>query len=486
MARQSKSTLSVEGIDIQQALDNVRNQLDQDDVISPAMRASIDMLILVVSLLANRFNLNSRNSSKPPASDPNRVKSPRRKSGKKPGGQPGHRGSTLQPYDDPDFVEPLVIDRRTLPKGQYRDAGFEARQVVDIDICRIVTEYRAQVLISDSGQRYVAAFPESITRPIQYGHQIKAHSVYLSQFQLLPYQRIQDYFQDQLGIPLSTGSIVNFNLEAAARVVDSGAAGIIRQRLQQGPVLHADETGININATRHWLHCASTPLWTQYSSHRKRGTEAMVDAGVIPAFYGVLCHDHWKPYYTYDQCKHALCNAHHLRELERAWEQDNQQWASKMQKLLTNINQAVDAAGGALSPEQGRRFRKQYRRILVQGDIESPPPDEQQRTPGKRGRLKRTKSRGLLERLRQFEDDVLRFMVVSEVPFTNNLGENDIRMTKVQQKISGCFRSMEGAETFCLVRGYLSTCRKHQLSASEALKALYDGKLPSLFSESAE
>jgi len=486
MANKPRAALAVEGIDIQQAIDNIRAQLDQDESTSPAMRASIDMLILVVSLLANRFNLNSRNSSKPPASDPNRVKSPRHKSGKKPGGQPGHRGSTLQPYEDPDFIEPISIDRRSLPRGEYQDGGFESRQVVDIDISRIVTEYRAQVLIDAHGQRFVASFPASVTRPIQYGSQIKAHSVYLSQFQLLPYQRIQDYFQDQLGIPLSTGSIVNFNLDAAARVVDSGASGIIRQRLQHSPVLHADETGININATRHWLHCASTLRWTQYSAHAKRGTQAMVDAGVIPAFHGVLCHDHWKPYYTYDQCDHSLCNAHHLRELERAHGQDGQVWAEKMQTLLIAINQAVDAAGGVLSPEQSSRFRKRYRRILAQGDIESPPPDERQREPGKRGRLKRSKSRSLLERLRQFEEDVLRFMVEPEVPFTNNLGENDIRMTKVQQKISGCFRSMEGAETFCLIRGYLSTCRKHQVSASAALTALYGGKLPSLFSEGAE
>jgi transposase len=157
-----------------------------------------------------------------------------------------------------------------------------------------------------------------------------------------------------------------------------------------------------------------------------------------------------------------------------------------MQTLLIAINQAVDAAGGVLSSEQGRRFRNQYRRILAQGDIESPPPDERKREPGQRGRLKRTKSRSLLERLRQYENDVLRFMTVLDVPFTNNLGENDIRTTEVQQKISGCFRSMEGAETFCLIRGYLSTCRKHQLSASDALKALYDRKLPSLFSEGAE
>ena len=486
MAGKPRTPGSVEGIDIQQALDSIRAQLDQDDAMPPALRASIEMLILVVTLLVHRFNLNSHNSSKPPASDPNRAKSPRRKSDKKPGGQPGHRGSTLQPYDDPDYIELLTIDRRSLPKGEYRDAGFEMRQVVDIDISRIVTEYRAQVLIDDSGQRFVASFPEAVTRPIQYGNQIKAHSVYLSQFQLLPYQRIQDYFQDQLGIPLSTGSIVNFNLDAAARIVESGAAGLIRRQLQQGEVLHADETGININATRHWLHCASTPRWTQYSAHRKRGTEAMQDAGVIPVFRGVLCHDHWKPYYTYDQCGHALCNAHHLRELERAREQDGQVWAGKVQTLLGAINQAVDTAGGTLAPEQVRYYRRRYRSILAQGDIESPPPDERQRLPGKRGRLKRSKSRSLLERLRQFEDDVLRFMSVAEVPFTNNQGENDIRMTKVQQKISGCFRSMEGAETFCRIRGYLSTCRKHRVSASEALSMLYEGRLPNFFGSGAE
>ncbi|MFT7533520.1 MAG: transposase, partial [Gammaproteobacteria bacterium] len=177
--------------------------------------------------------------------------------------------------------------------------------------------------------------------------------------------------------------------------------------------------------------------------------------------------------------------AHHLRELERAFDQDDQRWAGEIQKLLITIKQSVDAAGGSLPSEQSKRFRRRYRRILAQGDIESPPPDEQQRN-GKRGRLKRTKARSLLERLRQFEDDVLRFMVVAEVPFTNNLGENDIRMTKVQQKISGCFRSMEGAENFCLIRGYLSTCRKQKVSASEALRALYNGKLPGFLRVGAE
>ena len=486
MASTTKSTSSVEGINIENALSNVRQQLDQDPSMSPALRASIEMLILVVSLLANRFNLNSNNSSKPPSSDPNRLKPTRQKSDRKRGGQNGHVGTTLKPFDDPDFIETLCIDRRILPKGQYQDEGFETRQVVDIDIARIVTEYRAQVLVNEQGQRFVAAFPDSVTRPIQYGHQIKAHAVYLSQFQLLPYQRIQDYFQDQLGIPVSTGSIVNFNTQAARYIVESGAASLIQQKLQISDVLHVDETGINIDGARHWLHCASSPQWTHYSAHPKRGSEAMQVAGIIPQFRGVLCHDHWKPYYTYDQCQHALCNAHHLRELERAFEQDQQVWARKMQVLLKAINQAVIEQGGLLSTELTLKYRNKYRYLLKQGDIECPAPDEGERKSGQRGRLKRTKSRCLLERLRQYEADVLRFMTVASVPFTNNLGENDIRMTKVQQKISGCFRSMDGAASFCLIRGYLSTCRKHQVSASDALRGLYSGQLPSFFGEGAE
>lgn len=486
MAKKSKTPHSVEGIDITETVASIRRQLAEDDSISPALRASIELLILVVTLLANRLGINSRNSSTPPSADPDREKKPRRRSDKKPGGQPGRVGKNLQPVDDPDEIEFLAIDRRSLPRGDYQEAGYEARQVVDIDISRIVTEYRAQVLVNAQGQRFVAEFPAAVTRPIQYGPGIKVHAVYLSQYQLLPYQRIAEYFQDQLGIALSAGSIVNFNLEAAKRVVDSGAADIIRKQLQQSAVLHADETGINVNGVRHWLHCASTALWTQFSFHQKRGAEAMDAAGVLPGFRGVLCHDHWKPYYTYEQCTHALCNAHHLRELERAWEQDGQQWASQMQALLKAINQAVEQAGGALSNRQAGVYRGEYRRILELGDTESPPPDEQQRKPGQRGRIKRSKSRSLLERLRNYEADVLRFMVDPGVPFTNNQGENDIRMTKVQQKISGCFRSTEGAETFCLIRGYLSTCRKHKCTASDALTALFQDGLPGFFGKDGE
>lgn len=431
------------------------------------------IMFMAVSILLDRLNLNSKNSSKPPSSDPNRERVSKSK-GLKRGGQHGHVGTTLKQVDDVDEIRELLIDRSTLPDGPYTHVGYERRQVVDIDIQRIVTEYRAEVLVDTNGKRYVASFPEDVTRPVQYGNGIKAHAVYLSNFQLLPYGRIEDYFRDQLRIPISSGTICHFNQDASKRLEPFEAW--LGRELARSSVLHADETGINIGGKGHWLHCNSSRLLTYYYPHAKRGKEAMDAMGALPHFSGVLCHDHWKPYYRYT-CTHALCNAHHLRELERAWEQDKQQWAKQMQKLLCEMNTAVHDAGGSLPAETGEAFRKRYRVLLLQADAECPPPDESKHK-GQRGRLKRSKSRNLLERLREYEDDVLRFMDHPDVPFTNNQGENDLRMIKVQQKISGCFRSFDGAAAFCRCRSYISTCRKQGLTASEALRMLFDGKQP--------
>ncbi|NCP76517.1 IS66 family transposase [Shewanella vesiculosa] len=461
-------------IEIKQSIQAARELLGKEKGLSPAFRAAMSVMFVAVSILLERLNLNSKNSSNPPSSDPNREKKKRKSSGLKRGGQQGHVGTTLKQVDDADEIEEILIDRSTLPAKSFTHVGFERRQVVDIDIRRVVTEYRAEVLKDENGKRYVAPFPEGVTRPVQYGNGIKAHAVYLSYFQLLPYARIEDYFRDQLQIPISSGTICNFNQDASKRLepFETWLTGA----LTKSSVLHADETGINVDGKRHWLHCNSNRSLTYYYPHTKRGKEAMDEMGVLPHFSGVLCHDHWKPYYRYE-CSHALCNAHHLRELERAWEQDKQQWAKQMQKLLCEMNDAVHDAGGSLPTEAGDAFRKRYRALLLEADTECPPPDDGKRK-GQRGRLKRSKSRNLLERLRDFEDDVLRFMDMPEVPFTNNQGENDLRMTKVQQKISGCFRSIDGATAFCRCRSYLSTCRKQGLSSSEALRLLFEGDNP--------
>ncbi len=303
-------------------------------------------------------------------------------------------------------------------------------------------------------------FPEGINSPIQYGIGVKAHAVYLSQYQLLPYNRIEEYFADQLVISVSAGSLFNFNKQTASLIKSSGAEDVIKTSLRTShQALHVDETGININGKRRWLHGASTTWWTYFIPHEKRGKIAMDEADIIPHFTGVLCHEHWKPYYQYTQCEHSLCNAHHIRELERSWEQDGMQWAKDMQELLKTINKH-QTDNPDIDEQIKAQYLAQYERILAQGDEECPPPDKSSRIKGQRGRQKRTKSRALLERLRDYQEEVLRFMTHLAVPFTNNQGENDIRMTKVHQKISGCFRSMQGAQMFCLIRSNISTCRK--------------------------
>ena len=466
--------MKLDSIDIDEAIANVKRLLEKEKELSPALVASIEIILLLVKLLVNRLGLNSKNSSKPPSSDPNRKRVKKSSGQRKPGGQKGHNGTTLQKTDNPDIVKTLKVDRKKLPDGEYRDIGYESRQVVDLDISKVVTEYRAQVLVDENGRRHVADFPENVTRPVQYGVGVKAHSVYMSQYQLIPYGRLEEMFSDQTSIPISAGTIFNFNEDAYNRLETFETLAMLK--LLQSSIIHSDETGINIDGKGLWLHCASSDLWTLFYPHQKRGKEAMDEMGVLPEFTGVLIHDHWKPYFKYD-CQHALCNAHHLRELERAIEQDDQQWAKKMQTLLIEINQAVTDAGGQLNTETSSKYRKKYRSILAKAQKECPPPDESQRR-GSRGRIKRSKARNLLERLMDFEKETLRFMDEADVPFTNNQGENDIRMTKVHQKISGCFRSEKGAAIFCRIRSYLSTCRKHNVRASEALRLLFNGKLP--------
>jgi len=460
---------------IKATIEHAKSLLGKEKNISPALRSIFQLLLVFMQAMVERLSLTSQNSSKPPSSDPNRKKtSKRNKSKKKPGGQPGRIGKPLKPVSDPDEIRLLKVDKRRLPKDTYTASGFEARQVIEFDVSIVVTEYRAEVLMGSHGERYVASFPEHVKRPIQYGPKTKASAVYMSQFQLTPYARIVDYFSEQVGLNVSQGSLFNFNKEAYDALESFEA--ISKSRLIESRRINADETGININGKRLWLHTACNDQWTHFYPHEKRGSEAMEAIGILPHFKGVLCHDHWKPYYQY-RCQHALCNAHHLRELEWAATEDKQAWAEAMKDFLTQVNQQVNDAGGKLNAAEQRETRQAYKSLLARAHIACPPPEvtEKKKKPG---RPKKSKSRNLLERLIHFENDVLRFTEDVDVPFTNNQGENDLRMTKVQQKISGCFRSQEGARIFCRVRAYLITCRKHSVGATEALEALFKGKLP--------
>jgi len=467
--------MTIDNIPVEATLEKVKHQIEAEENLSSTLRTSLELLLTLFTLLLNRMGLNSRNSSKPPSSDPNRKKR-RKKGNNNPGGQKGHTGNHLELVDDPDHIEVLKVDRATLATdGTFQSIGYERRQVFDIQISRVVTEYQAEILEDERGRRVVAPFPAHVKVKTQYASGVKIHSVYMSNFQMLPYKRIEEHFADQFGIPLSAGSIYNFNKDVYERLAPFEEW--VKGMLPKAPLLHADETGININGKRKWLHVVCSPALTLLMPHDKRGGEAIKAMGVLPDYSGTLMHDHWKPYYRLP-CHHALCNAHHLRELERTWEQDKQQWGKDMQTLLLEINKAVDAAGGRLNDPEAEAFRERYRQRLKEAETDCPPPDESQRKKGQRGRLKRSKSRNLLERLLQYEEDVLRFMVEPDVPFTNNQGERDLRMIKVQQKISGCFRSELGARIFARIRSYLSTCQKNDVSSEKALRLLYEGRWP--------
>ena len=459
---------------ISHAVEAAKVLIDHDKSVSPVVRDVFNSLIDAITLLTNELGLNSSNSSKPPSTDLFPQKKSKIAPGKKrkPGGQKGHKGAHLQPVEKPDSVETILLDKKSLPPGKYEHVGFEKRQVFDIDVSYTVTEYQAEILKNKKGDEFVANFPDGVTEPAQYGTGVKSTSVYLSQQQLIPQARVQDALKTQYGLTLSKGSVNNFNILAAKQLRNLGFENWIRKQLITSVVLHADETGIDVNAERFWIHCLCSGNLTLFHADKKRGNEAMDRMGVLPMFKGKLIHDHWKPYFKYI-CSHYLCNAHHLRELQRAHEQGGQKWALKMIELLVKINETVTQAGGELSDHRAHEFRKKYRRILRKAELECPENIKQRA---------QSKSRNLLERLLEFEEETLMFMEDSDVPFTNNQGERDLRMTKVQQKISGCFRSFRGAEDFCLIRSYISTCRKNGVHPMDALRTLFVGKLPDFIS----
>jgi len=472
--------VSVGNVNVTAALAKVEQLLSRDRSISPAVRGMIELLVTIITLLTEKLGVNSSNSGIAPSKDPTRPRGAKPKikeTTRKRGGQKGHPGNTLEWTAEPDRIEPIAIDRRTIPPGKYTSAGHDARQVIEIVITKFVVEYRAEILKDAEGHPFVAQFPAGVTQWVQYGSSVKSQSVYMSQQQLIPYDRIREYFHDQYTIPLSAGSVFNFNQEAFTLL--EPFESFLAQKLVHQLVLHADETGIQIDKTLHWLHCLSNERWTLLLPHTKRGGDALQAMGVLQHFKGRLGHDHWKSYFQF-ACSHFLCNAHHLRELEYAWVEDGQRWALKMQLLLLEIRGATADAGGSLDPAVALKFRSRYRNILTRGDRECPA-----RAPkvGTQRRPAQSKSRNLLDRLRNFETETLRFMTDPLVPFTNNQCENDLRMTKVQQKISGCFRSFQGAQIFCRVRSYISTCRKHGISATDALQALFEGRLADIITK---
>lgn len=439
--------------------------------------------------LRARLNLTSRNSSKPPSSDgPGSTphpKSQRTPSGRKSGGQPGHPGHTLRLVDAPNEVLVHAPARCQACGQSLADTPAvhrERRQVVDLPPVKVrVVEHQVETKCCPAcGAETAGVFPEGVTAPAQYGPTVATVGVYLNQEQLLPLERTCQTLADLFGCPLAEGTLEGMVGDCHEQLAEAEAA--IKQGVTEAAVAHFDETGVRIAGKTRWLHVASTASLTFYAAHPKRGREAVDAVGVLPAFVGRAVHDGLTSYWQYGRCAHALCNAHHLRELTFVEEELGQSWAGDLKALLREIKQAVDEVRGegmtALPPEMRGAFGLRYDAVLEAGRAANPPPEPT----GQRGRPKRGKAGSLVERLRERKGAVLAFMEDFQVPFDNNQAERDLRMVKVRQKVSGCFRTTAGAEQFCRIRGYISTLRKQGVSVLSGLSRAItrDPPLPTL------
>lgn len=438
--------------------------------------------------LSEQLKQNSRNSNWPSSRDKGRQKakpkSLRAKTKRKAGGQEGHPGYSLAFNPEPDVIEkhrPNQCEHCQAALAETIAAsGSSKRQVLELPSLRFVTiEHQAEtVQCPRCGQATSGRFPVGVTNPVQYGSQVKRLAVYLRNEQFIPYERERQLLADLFELPISAGSLQNFVEAAAARVEPVVAA--IKAAVSQAEVGHSDETGFYINGQRYWLHTLSSEALTYYEAHPKRGQKATDAIGILPHFRGTLVHDAWSAYFSYQHFLHALCNAHHLRDLTAIVENDHQQWAAWMIDYLLAAKELVAAAQqtGAtqLPADDQHRIHQLYAAIVYLG-LEENPLALSQPPPNKRGRPKKTKARNLVERFDLHQAAILRFILDFKVPFDNNLAERDIRMMKVQQKVSGCFRTWQAAQQFCRLRSYISTIRKQGLNVWLALGSLFDGNV---------
>lgn len=446
----------------------------------------VDLILSLVERineLERLLNQNSRNSNKPPSSDGYKKPAPkslRGQSGKASGGQPGHKGHRLEMKDEPDHIITHSMDTCQNCSCQLNEApvqSYDRRQIMDLVAKMEVTEHRAETVICPRcSHRNQASFPVEVPYSIQYGTRLKTFVSYCDTYQLLPSLRVRELLFDLTGHNLSEGTLYNINQHLYEQLLPYEEN--VKSGLLASPVLHSDESGLRVNGKNHWLHVASTPSATLYTVHAKRGKEAINDAGILPKYEGTSIHDGWASYWLYD-CSHGLCNVHHERELCAVTENTDQPWAKEMGDLLHEIKKAVEASvlSGQTQLDSAvlADFESRYDKTIQQGMLLNPPPVPSS-ADKKRGKVKQSKEKNLLDRLDQNRSAVLRFMHDFRVPYSNNQAEQDVRMIKVQQKISGTFRSKSGADIFCRIRGYISTLRKQDKPVLENIRLALEGK----------
>jgi transposase len=443
---------------------------------------NIEQLAARIRELEAQLGKDSHNSSKPPSSDGLKKEpaanqqSLRPKGRRKVGGQKGHKGHTLKFSATPDKIETesaAYCEHCSHPLSEDDVIGFQARQVVDLPELKMqTTEYRALQSQCPCCQHTTQAdFPIGVEHPVQYGSRVKALSVYLKSYQLIPYHRQSELFADVFEHTPSLALLVGAQQQCYQNL--EPLEQMLKSALLQAPVVCFDESGLRVEGSGHWIHSASTPDLTLYFIHKKRGTEAMKAADVLPHYTGVAVHDGYHSYPTFNNCEHALCNAHHLRELTLMFEHYGQEWAMFLMVLLKDAWRIVKrhkALGlEALSAALIDSINACYDYILAEALEEiallpTPPPN-------KRGKPKQHPAKNLYARLHKGKAEVLRFICDFRVPFDNNQAERDIRMIKTQQKISGTFRTLQGAQVFCRIRSYVSTLKKQEQNVLLGIQA---------------
>ncbi len=432
--------------------------------------------------LRGKLAKNSQNSSKPPSTDgykKPKPKSLRKSSGKKSGGQQGHTGTRLERVEQPDhtIIHPITNCQECGHSLKQSPAtGHRRRQVIDLPPLKLeVTEHQVELKSCPHCKcQNEASFPTEAKTSVQYGSRIKSLLVYLNQYQLLPYERTVQLVEDLFSRTISQGTLSAWNTACFEDLESTEES--IRQAILASEVVHFDETGIRKQGKLHWLHTASTEQLTSYGLHARRGKEAMDELGILEHYTGYAVHDHWKSYFLFS-CEHALCNAHHLRELTYLAEQENLDWAKSMIALLLEAKKASESMPENCLAEDSVELASislRYDGLLDKGLAQDIPPPAAKPKTKKRGRPKQSKAKNLLDRLRDFKDQVLAFLVHPRVPFDNNQGERDIRMAKLKQKISGCFRGPDGGEIFSRIRGYISTLRKNDLNILDGIQSAFD------------
>ena len=465
-------------------IEYLEKELAKKDAIIAAQALKIKELEEKIKELEERLNKNSQNSSKPPSSDGYKKPRPvsnREKSGKKPGAQPGHKGSGFK-LPDPDVIQ----DVAHIPEKCRSCPNFGKCEKVDTSPVRNEVDVEIQVVLRRHYTESYACpmvggivlsgeFPEGINSSMQYGPGVKSLAATLNTEGMMSVQRTHDFLSAALGLPVSVGTISAMVHELAVQV--RPAVQAIIQVLMCFPVNNADETGFRVEGAVYWLHSVCNALFTYLSIQRKRGEEGMRAIGFLPEYRGILVTDCLSSYWKFPQLSHAICNAHILRELKGIAENNPEQiWAGELRDLLREMdhcrNEVMNSEELSLSAEKVDGFERRYDEILDKAAKANPIPD---RKPGQRGKTPKGKVRSLIDRLRDHKNEVLAFLTNSQIPFTNNLAEQSVRMAKVKGKVSGCLRTVSGANDFAAIMSFIGSVKKHDINVLSAVRAAFSG-----------